>query len=490
MSRDTAAGFVGIDGAAERQGGMNGARIDERLLFDAVLRQDLASFTAKVFHTVDPGAPYLDNWHIRLVCEHLAACARGDITRLIINLPPRNLKSICVSVAWPAWLLGHHPGARIMAASYSRELSIKHALDCRLVLASPWYRRIFPGVRLAPDQNEKHKVQTEARGHRIATSVGGPATGEGADVLIVDDPHNPRQAMSDTQRQAALDWFDQTFSSRLNDKRRGVIVVVMQRLHEHDLTGHLLAKRGWRHLCLPAEAERRQVVAFGGVRVVRRPGELLHPDREGPAEIARAKRELGAYAFAGQYQQRPAPLDGGVVKAAWFRRYRVAPANPRRIVQSWDTAHKASALNDPSVCGTWAETETGYYLLDVMRRRMEYPELRRAAKSLAEKWAADAILIEDKASGQSLIQDLKAETRLPVIAVRPESDKLTRMSTVSPAIEAGRVFLPEAADWLVDYEAEITSFPNSGHDDQVDMTSQFLRWATGRRGAGPRLRGL
>ena len=469
---------------------VNGSAIDDGLLLDAVLRQDLASFTAKVFHTVDPGAAYLDNWHIGLICAHLEACARGEITRLIVNVPPRHLKSICVSVAWPAWLLGHRPGARIMAASYARELSVRHALDCRHVVTQPWYRRIFPGVELAADQNQKHRFQTTELGHRIATSVGGAATGEGADVLIVDDAHNPRQALSATMRQGALDWFDQTFASRLDDKRKGVIVVVMQRLHERDLTGHLLAKGGWTHLCLPAEAERRVVIDFGGIRVVRRPGALLHPAREGRAEIATAKRELGAYAYAAQYQQRPAPLVGGIVEGAWFRRYRAAPANPVRIVQSWDTAHKASALNDPAVCGTWAETETGYYLLDVVRRRMEYPELKRAAKSLAKKWRPDAVLIEDKASGQSLIQDLRAETRLAVIAVRPDADKLTRMSTASPAIEAGRVYLPEQAPWLYDYEAEMTSFPNAAHDDQVDMTSQFLRWAAKRRAKGPRMRRL
>ena len=236
---------------------VNGVAAGEARLLDAILRQDLASFTAKVFHTVDPGTRYLDNWHVHLICEYLAACSRGEITRLVINLPPRHLKSICVSVAWPAWLMGHDPAARIMAASYSRELSVRHALDFRLVLASPWYRRLFPGLCVAPDQNEKHRLQTTARGHRIATSVGGAATGEGAGVLIVDDPHNPRQALSAAMRESALDWFDQTYSSRLDDKKRGVIVVVMQRLHERDLTGHLLAKGGWEHLCLPRPSAAR-----------------------------------------------------------------------------------------------------------------------------------------------------------------------------------------------------------------------------------------
>ena len=300
---------------------------DEARLLEAVLRQDLASFTAKVFHTVNPTARYLDNWHVHLISEYLTACSRGDIDRLIINLPPRSLKSICVSVAWPAWLMGHQPSKRIMTASYSRELSVRHALDFRLVTTSPWYGRLFPGFAPAADQNEKHKMQTTSRGHRIATSVGGTATGEGADLLIVDDPHNPRQALSAVQREGALDWFDQTYSSRLDDKKKGVMVVVMQRLHERDLTGHLLAKGGWEHLSMPAEAERRTVIDFGAVKLTREPGTLLHNDREGPAEIARAKRELGAYAYAAQYQQRPAPLEGGIVDLAWFKRYGAAPAH-------------------------------------------------------------------------------------------------------------------------------------------------------------------
>ena len=264
-----------------------------------------------------------------------------------------------------------------MTASYSRDLSVRHALDFRLVATSAWYRRLFPGFVPAADQNEKHKLQTTARGHRIATSVGGSATGEGADVLIVDDPHNPRQALSTTQRESALDWFDQTFSSRLDDKKKGVMVVVMQRLHERDLTGHLLAKGGWDHLCMPAEAEKRTVIDFGSVKLTRESGGLLHPEREGPVEIARAKRELGAYAYAAQYQQRPAPLAGGIVDLAWFKRYGVGPAAPLRIVQSWDTAFKGGAHNDPSICGTWAETETGFYLLHVAWiRRRAYHETR------------------------------------------------------------------------------------------------------------------
>jgi len=454
-----------------------------------VLGRDLAAFAVRTFGTVDPGTRYLRAPHAWAIAERLEACARGETTRLIVNLPPRSMKSILVSVAWPAWLIGRDPATRIMAASYSERLAVKHALDFRLVLGSAWYRSLFPGVALAPDQNEKHKIQTTARGHRIATTVGGTATGEGADVLIVDDPHNPRQALSEAQRRAALDWFDQTFATRLNDKRRGAIVVAMQRLHVEDLTGHLLKKGGWEHLCLPAEAEapERHPVAPGRF-FERAAGEPLQPAREGPAELARARQELGSYAYAAQYQQRPVPLAGGMVPVAWFRRYRAAPAGAR-IVLSWDTASKGRAHNDPSACGVWAETAAGHFLLDVVRRRMDYPELRRSALALAAKWRPAAVLIEDQASGQALAQDLAREPGVPVIALRPEGDKATRMARVSPTIEAGRVFLPERAPWLADYEAELASFPEGAHDDQADMTSQYLAWARARA-TGPRVRRL
>lgn len=285
---------------------------DEATVFDALLRQDLSSFVAKTFSTVSPGVRYLPNWHIDLICAHLVEATAGRIKRLIINMPPRYMKSIAVSVAWPAWLLGRRPQSKIIVASYSAALSLKHSLDCRHVVQSDWYRRVFPAVELAADQNQKHRFSTTRRGFRLATSIGGTVTGEGGDVLIVDDPHDPRRANSARLRQAALDWFDQTFSSRLDDKRRGVIVVVMQRLHESDLTGHLLAKGGWTHLCLPAEAEAEETVSCGRVRITRAPGDLLHPEREGREEMERVKRELA---------RRPLPpstsSDRRLPKAGW-----------------------------------------------------------------------------------------------------------------------------------------------------------------------------
>jgi predicted phage terminase large subunit-like protein len=451
---------------------------DKVAVLDALLRQRLSYFTRRTFATVDPGAIYLHNWHIDLIAEYLTACTYGQITRLLINMPPRYLKSISVSVAWPAWLLGHNPSAKILASSYSDKLSLKHSVDCRLVVQSDWYRRVFPGVVLTPDQNEKSKFVTTARGHRIATSTRGTATGEGGDYLIVDDAHDPRRAESPTERNNTIDWYDQTYSTRLNDKIKGVIVAVMQRLHYQDLSQHLIDQGGWTHLVLPAVAEVKTIIDYGRVHKVREVGDILHPEREGQAELERARKTLRTYGYAGQYQQAPVPRDGGMIKTQWVKRYGTAPARPIRVVQSWDTAYKPGQLNDPSVCTTWAETANGYYLLDVWRDRVEYPALKRAVLSLADKYKPAAILIEDKASGQSLIQDIKSTTRLPVIAITPVADKLTRMSTQSPQIESGLVYLPESADWLVDYETELYTFPLSAHDDQVDSTSQYLCWTT------------
>ncbi len=438
----------------------------DREAFDALLRTRLAAFTRKTFATVDPGAAYKHNWHIDLIAEYLEACSRREIKRLVINIPPRYLKSISVTVAWPAWLLGHDPSERILAASYAEILSLKHSMDCRLVMQSDWYRRVFPAVQLTGDQNEKRKFVTTARGCRFATSVGASTIGEGGRFLIVDDPLNAAQAVSDVERERANTWFDQGFSTRLDDKEDGVIVLVMQRLHANDLSGHLLAKGGWEHLCIPAVAETKTVIDFGRVKITREPGDVLHPERESAEAIDRQKVAMGGYAFAGQYQQRPAPAEGGIFKAAWFQRFAARQDDYLQVVQSWDTAIKADQLNDPSVCLTFGVKPDGFDLLEARVQRLEYPDLKRRVHAQAEAFGPDAILIEDKASGQQLLQDLGRSTTLPLIGILPEKDKVTRASGVSALVEAGKLFLPTQAPWLPDFESELLTFPNSVHDDQ------------------------
>lgn len=462
---------------------------EERLL-QAILRNDFRSFIAKAFQSINPGTRYLPNWHIDLIAEYLEAARAGEINRLVINMPPRALKSLCVSVAWPAWLLGKNPTSRIMAASYAQPLSLKHSLDSRAILQSGWYRRLFPGVRLTHDQNEKHKFITTARGFRLATSVGGVATGEGGNFLIVDDPMSPLQATNKIWREHVNTWFDQTFATRLDDKQRGVMILVMQRLHHHDLSGYLLDKGGWEHLCLPMIADRTQHYQFHDVDYTMQEGELLHPMRDTQATIERLRQEIGSHAFASQYQQQPLPEEGRIVKAHWFGRYDDIPDPVVRTVQSWDTAIKSGNQHDASVCMTVKETASGAYIQDVLVIREEYPSLKKIVSQLADIHLADAVLIEDKASGQQLIQDLRRESSLPIIPVMPKGDKITRFSAVSALIEAGRIYLPRQARWLARFEAEILEFPYGSHDDQVDALSQYLGWLRQRRMVGARIREL
>ncbi len=453
---------------------------NERQLLSAILRQDFKSFIHKTFLTLNPNQPYMSNWHIDMIAEYLKAVEQGKLKRLIINMPPRSLKSVCVSVAWPAWILAHAPHERIMAASYAMPLSIKHSLDCRNVMQSPWYQALFPGTIISREQNEKHKFMTSAHGFRLATSVGGMATGEGGNFLIVDDPMNPSQAMNHHYRNLVNRWFEHTFSTRLDDKNKGAMVLVMQRLHQHDLSGYLLEKSNmWEHLSLPAISPENYLYDFGGVQKIMQAGELLHRERDGQEVLERLKGDIGSYAFAAQYLQQPVPEHGALIKAEWFKRYDLLP-EITRTVQSWDTAIKSANEHDASVCITTGEFEGNSFVMHVMRCKLEYPDLKKLVVKMAADYTSDAILIEDKASGQQLLQDLKRETKLPLIAVQPKGDKLSRISSASAMIEAGKLYLPKNASWLAEFESELLSFPHAKHDDQVDALSQYINWIKNR----------
>ena len=436
-------------------------------------------FIKLCFQTVAPGCKYNNYQYIKVIADRLEAACNGKIRRIIFNMPPRSMKSICTSVAWPAWILGNQPTARIIVASYSRLLSEKHSLDTRYIMQSDWYRELFPEVKLSKEQNTKYKFLTVQRGFRIATSVGGTLTGEGGDFIIVDDPLNPAQALSKTFRRRAANWFDQTLVTRFNDRKKGVIVLIMHRLHQEDLTGHLLSKPGsiWHQICLPMLSEKEQVINSTMIKdklYSRKINQLLYPlDKE---EIKMIKVELGSYAFSAQYQQSPLPLSSGVIKQEWLKRYKNLPQDFTHVTQSWDTAISVNSSSDFSVCTTWTKIDNRFYLIDVYRAKLEYPKLKKQFLSLAERWNPHAILVEAKTSGQQLLQELKVNSNLPIIAIVPHNDKLTRLHQVISLIEAVRVFLPYHAIWLSDFECEILMFPETHHDDQVDSTVQYLQW--------------
>jgi len=442
-------------------------------------RRHLRDFMRLAWHVVEPATPFVPGWHLDAICEHLEAVAGGQIRNLVINMPPRHAKSLTVAVFWPAWEWIDHPERRWLFASYADSLSLRDSVKCRRLIESPWYQeRWGDRFRMAGDQNAKGRFENDKTGYRLASSVGGAVTGEGGDRVVVDDPHNVREIPSTTVRQAVLEWWDQAMSTRLNDPKTGARVIVMQRLHESDLSGHVLAQGGYDHLCLPAEYEGRRIVTSIGWSDPRHEtGELLWSDRFGPDELTTLKRSLGSYGAAGQLQQRPSPQEGGVFKRTWWRFYDRLPERFDEIIQSWDMTFKKADDNDFVAGHVWGRIGADCYLLDRVHERMGFVETQRSVRALTAKWpTALTKLIEDKANGPAIIDSLGREIG-GFIPVEPEGGKEARAAAVSPMVEAGNVWLPspEIAPWVTEVIEESAAFPNAAHDDDVDAMSQALR---------------
>jgi predicted phage terminase large subunit-like protein len=450
--------------------------------FRAMVRQDFYAFTQGAFQELNPTVPFLHNWHLEAISSALDECRLRKTKRLIVNEPPRSLKSHTASSAFPAFILGHDPTAQIICASYGQDLANKLALDCRRLMLSPWYHSIFPDARLSSERQAIQELTTTRGGSRLSTSVGGVLTGRGADYIIIDDPLKPEEALSESQRKAVNSWYDHTLYSRLNNKNTGCIILIMQRLHEDDLVGHVLGTENWKIVRFPAIAEADEIhgmqTPYGYKRYERKAGEALHPERESLELLKRIREVQGEFNFSGQYQQAPAPLGGGMVKAEWFRPYseKDLPSKFEMVLQSWDTANKPTELSDYSACTTWGIREKHLYLLNVHRKRLGYPDLKRAVRDQAEAFGPQTILVEDKASGTQLIQELVSEGMHAIQRYEPTMDKIMRMYSVTSTIENGFAHLPERAAWLGEFLHELTTFPKGKYDDQADSTSQALDW--------------
>lgn len=450
----------------------------------------LRDFIKQSWHVIEPATEYQHNWHIDAISEYLEAVTAGQITRLLINMPPRHMKSISVSQMWPCWEWIRFPHLRYLVASYAQSLSTEHSVARRTIIQSDWYQTNFgDAFKLSGDQNEKIEFRNDKRGVMFATSLHGTGTGKGGNRVIIDDPHNVKQAMSDVQRESDLYQFDKSLSTRLNDKKRDAIICVMQRLHEKDISARCI-ELGYTHLCLPAEPERRQTIflPMSKREIVRDEGELLWAEREGRAELDAAKKALGSYGYSGQYQQQPSPAGGGMFKRDWWRFYRRAPAltDFDEIIQSWDCAFKGLDSSDYVVGQIWGRKGADKYLLDQVRDRMTFTATLTAIRSLSAKWrTAFAKLVEEKANGAAVIDTLKHEIA-GIIPINPEGGKEARAAAVAPQVEAGNVYLPDPIfdletgyvppDWIHDFIEEAAKFPKAAHDDQVDgMTQALLR---------------
>lgn len=465
-------------------------------------QKDLMEFTRQSFEIIEPGQEFKDNWHLHVIAEHLMAVSSGDVRNLVINIPPGCMKSILTSVAWPAWEWARDPTLRIMGASYGSDLSIRDASKTRDIITSDWYRERWPEVLIKPGEDQKTKYALTEGGWRMSTSVGGRATGEHPDRKIVDDPHNAKQAESDAERLSALTWFDRTLSTR-GQSRGANTVVVMQRLHEKDVTGHIIADlTGYTHICIPMEFDGVRRKTFLGAYDPRvKKGELLWPEMFDEHSVTELKQLLGAYGSAGQLAQSPEPPEGGLLNTDCFQLWPHDKPLPQLeyILQSYDCAFTEKTTGDPTALTVWAvfthDNRKNAMLIDAWDEHLSYPALRTKA---IEEWNTeyggtkkggqpvrprrpDRVLVEAKASGQSLLQDLHL-ARIPAVAYNPgNADKISRAHQAAPTLELKLLWIPESAknpgqvaSWATAFITQLKKFPVAEHDDYCDTFSQAI----------------
>ena len=448
-------------------------------------RHSLKYFVREVFRQLHPNTPpLLLTFYMQAMCYALEQAFSGDCRRLVINVPPRHGKSITAAVAFCAWALGHNPALKILVGTYNEDLARLHDRQLKQIMESPEYRAAFRNTIIDRKNTRQLELHTTAGGFRMAVTTGGSATGFGGDFIILDDCMKAQDASSEAERIRVREWFRGTIGTRLNNKREGCIISIQQRLHEDDLTSYIL-QAGATHLNLPAIAQKYERIAIGpDLFYERHVGDLLDPEREDRATLDRLRRELGPRVFIPQSLQDPTPAEGNIVRMEWFPRYDVAPERDQftKVVQSWDTAWTAEPDSAYSACTTWGYRRQKWYLLDVLRKRIEYHELRPMIILMWRRWEADAVVIEDAASGQALWPQFRFDGPFKPTMWKVTQSKTERLIAQTGYMEAGRILLPNEAPWLEDYCHELKGAPNCKRWDQVDSTTQFLEFAMSRKG--------
>jgi predicted phage terminase large subunit-like protein len=484
----------------------------------------LADFIKASWRLVEPKA-FLSNWHIDVICEHLEAAADWQINRLLINIPPRHMKSLGANVFFPAWIWAQDPnpeddpehpfqicknswrgpGTKFMHLSYDSSLATRDGVKCRQIISSPWYQRLWGHrVQLQPDQNQKTRFDNRSGGHRISTSEGGVITGEGADIIVFDDPHNVRDigGTSEVARENTLRFWDEALPSRLNDQMNGVFIVIMQRVHERDLSGHILAKElGWTHLCLPAVYEpehpfpMRTTVKRKATGQIwtdpREDGEPLWPERFSLEALQRIAKDeaMTSHVAAGQLQQRPTARDGGMFKRDWFAnplqvndRFLFIENKRLDVVRAWDlawTEERRGGDPDFSVGVLMGRSrESGaIYVIDVMRGRWSPAQIETIVKSTAvfDGEFCRIRIPQDPGAGKFVACYLAEKLVGFQVSIEPEQNsKVQRAAPLAAHTENQFVRLIEGP-WNQDFVAELCAFPNGAHDDQVDAATAAFR---------------
>jgi predicted phage terminase large subunit-like protein len=455
----------------------------------AAVRSDLYVFLVQSFSTIYPGKAFLDNWHIHAIIYSLELSIRGKQPRLIINLPPRQLKSLITSVVLPAFILGQDPSAKIICISYSDELAKTLARDFKRIVESAWYRKIFPHVQ--PTKITENEFVTDQGGFRYATSVGGTLTGRGADFIIIDDPIKPEEANSDSTRKKTNDWFQSTVFSRL-DKKRSVMIIVMQRLHVNDLTGFAQESGDFKKLSLPAIAIGNSGVPVSAAETYhRKDGEPLHAEYEDLETLERIRDQIGTYNFVAQYQQSPETPTGRLFKRKYIHTINCYPRiyPDGSLWVSIDSALSTSETADCSALILGYSNNDGHHVLRAERGRWDYEMLKCKASSYVHRFGNDiTFIVEAAGSGIPLIQYLR-KAGLRCFHHRPKYDKVERASLVLPVFLADRIHICSVKTdngWVEEFINELLTFPNGRHDDQVDSLVQALLWAEPRVNPGGR----
>jgi predicted phage terminase large subunit-like protein len=455
----------------------------------AARKWSLAEFTRRAWHVIEPATPLVSSWPLEAICLHVEAAVSGKFPRqnLGILVPPGFAKSTVTAVMMPAWALATRPWLRFICASGTPSVAIRDSLRCRQIVESHWYRQTF-GIQwsLADDQNQKSNFQTSAGGSRLALGTGSSVTGARADVLLVDDGLDAAHAFSKAERERINNWWPM-FANRLAHMSTGITIIIQQRLHVDDLIGHAtrLEPNAWCLLKIPqlfVASQRCVTPIWRDPRTT--DNELALPERFPQSVIDGERLRLGASGFSAQHQQAPFIEGGEIFKRAALQLWEAGRDLPEctRITIAADTAFKTTDSSDYSALVVIGAFEQGYFLLDIVRARLAYPQLRGTLTELAARWRPSAVIIEDAASGQSLLQDLRQSTVLPIVAVKPLGDKLMRAHTAVPTWEAHRCFAMASAPWLDDFLDELTAFPRAPHDDMVDSFVMALRHLTDRTG--------
>ncbi len=490
------------------------------------LEQSFYEFVKAAWPQVDP-ADFVDNWHLEDICNHMEAVARGHISRLLLNEPPRTGKTFIISICFPAWLWAQRERGPLMGpqvsffyASYAEKLSLQHSITCLRLIQSRWYQKLW-GSRFKMIRESAGHIENDKGGYRMASSVDARATGYGADILIADDPHLVQEAESEDVREGTVRWWSETMPSRLNNRKTGAMIVVMQRVHEGDLSGHILAAGlGYVHFCVPMSYVpcnhvnawvNDKVVTFIGEDIEKvddddifwvdrrhEDGELLWPNRFPASEVIKLEKELGPYAYAGQYQQTPAPRGGGIIREAWWQIWDKATAEknggvPEKypgfeyILAALDTAYTEKEENDPSALSIWGifrdpNGNPMVFLMFCWDERLLLHDLVSRVGADCKRFKVDRLIIEDKAAGHSVSQELArlfGNFDFGIELVDPRKgfvkspDKVARLQTVVHLFAEGLIYAPDK-EWADTMIKQCATVPRSVHDDLADTCSMAL----------------